>query len=166
MLKENLAHRLNNLFYDLRCSNRDLLVKLFMYNLTSKDREEVIREMYESDFLPIKVNKITSKINQDRCDIELFEKYLEGFDKYLKSQQHEIDEVVKNNQIAVRIFLHILELEGQKSNVMYLLYYKKMNIETTMESLYMSKSSFFRLKRAAFADLYELVNKDEWLKDV
>ena len=80
MLKENLAHRLNNLFYDLRCSNRDLLVKLFMYNLTSKDREEVIREMYESDFLPIKVNKITNKINQDRCDIELFEKYLEGFD--------------------------------------------------------------------------------------
>ncbi len=166
MLKENLAHRLNNLFYDLRCSNRDLLVKLFMYNLTSKDREEVIREMYESDFLPIKVNKITNKINQDRCDIELFEKYLEGFDKYLKSQQHEIDEVVKNNQIAVRIFLHILELEGQKSNVMYLLYYKKMNIEMAMESLYMSKSSFFRLKRAAFADLYERVNNDESLKDV
>ena len=122
--------------------------------------------MYESDFLPIKVNKITNKINQDRCDIELFEKYLEGFDKYLKSQQHEIDEVVKNNQIAVRIFLHILELEGQKSNVMYLLYYKKMNIEMAMESLYMSKSSFFRLKRAAFADLYERVNNDESLKDV
>ena len=166
MLKENLANRLNNLFYDLRCSNRDLLVKLFMYNLTSEDREAVLREMYESDFLPIKVNKITDNITQDRCDMDLVEKYLQGFDKYLKSQQREIDEVIRNNQIAVRIFLHILELEGQKCNVMYLLYYRKMDVDKAMKSLYMSKSSFFRLKRAAFADLYELVNNDEELKDV
>ena len=52
------------------------------------------------------------------------------------------------------------------SSVDYAAVLEKMNIEMAMESLYMSKSSFFRLKRAAFADLYERVNNDESLKDV
>ena len=160
MLPEVLHYRLNHLFYDLRCSNRDLLGKLYLYNLTEKDRREILKQMYETDYLPVKVNKVSKQFCREGISVELMDEFIDGFDKYLKSQEYEIDKFIRNNQIAVKIFLHILELDPPECNVLYLLFFKKMPPQSVIESLYMSRSTLFRLRRSATANLLAAINND------
>ena len=156
---------LDNLFIDLHCPNEDVLKRLAFYNMTKRDREFILRKLYDDYNLPTKVSTTYSGVySSDKFDPDvehaIYEKYINGFDEYLKKQEKTIEQIIKNNQTAVRIFRHIIALETPYSDILYLTYYRKYDIETITNILYISRPTYFRLKKKALIKLLEKINRD------
>ena len=160
MTMEELNYRLRHMYYDLRCSNVELLKKLLLYGATKKDREEIFRQMYDLDYLPVKVNNLGESFQED-TDMECFDNYVQGFEEYLRQQEMEIDLFIRNNQIAVNIFLHLIRLKSPYSDVLYLLYFKNVDAKDVKCTMFLSRPSFYRVKKNAMIELLNSINNDE-----
>ncbi len=161
-----LKCRLNNLYLDLRCSNETIVRQLVLYSMTRKDRERVLRELYDMDFLPYKTTNpevgIYRKVKVDpKVDAERFEKYLTGFDEYLRRQEKQIDTMIYNNRVAVELFRYIITLEVPYCDVLYLSYFKKLSVDEVCKILYLSRPSYFRAKKQALKKLLDMYNTND-----
>ena len=124
-----------------------------------------MRKLYDNCNLPIKISTPFSDVySSDKFnpDVEhaIYEKYINGFDEYLKNQEKTIEQIIKNNQTAVRIFRHIIALEAPYSDLLYLTYYRKYDVETITSILYISRPTYFRLRKKALYKLLEKLNRD------
>lgn len=161
-----LKCRLNNLDLDLRCSNESIIKQLVLYSMTRKDREHMLRELYDLDYLPVRISNLDSnvyhsKICDPKIDAERFEKYLTGFDEYLKRQEKAIDSMIYNNRVAVKLFRILISLEAPDSDVLYLTYFKKLSVDEVCGILFISRPSYFRAKKHALKRLLDKYNADE-----
>ena len=166
MTYAELKRRLENLYIDLRCSNEGLIGSLLKYNSTLKEREEIIRQLYDFQYIELKCSHLTDigssadKANSDQ-EYKRMEKYISGFDDYLKKEETKIDNMIENNRIANKILKHILALDIDYSNVLYYKYVKRYTDSEIRSALYIARSTFYRrLKKSRYL-LLDLYNDDE-----
>ena len=158
--------RLENLYIDLRCSNVELISLLFRYNTTVKEREDIIRQLYDYQYLNARTGSLESLgRSADRyspeAEIRRLEKYITGFDEYVRKQEHEIDAMIENNKIANRILNLILSMDTDLSNILYAKYVKKMADKDIISMLYISRSTYYRRIGKAKRLLLHIYNSDE-----
>ncbi len=152
--------RLENLYIDLRCSNVELISLLFRYNTTVREREDIIRQLYDFQYLNARTGNLESlgrsaDKHSPEEEIRRLERYITGFDEYVKKQEHEIDTMIENNKIANKFLNLILSMETDYSNILYAKYVKKMPDTEIIHMLYISRSTYYRrLGRARTLLLY------------
>ena len=166
MTYAEFKRRLENLYIDLRCSNVELISLLFKYNTTVRDREEIIRQLYDYQYLNARTGTMESLgRSADKCspeeEIRRLEKYITGFDEYVKKQEHEIDTMIENNKIANKILNLILSMDTEYSNLLYARYVKRLSDKDVIALLYISRSTYYRrLKRSRYL-LLDMYNSEE-----
>lgn len=157
--------RLENLYIDLRCSNVELISLLFRYNTTVRDREDIIRQLYDYQYLNARTGNLESlgksadKFSPE-VEIRRLEKYISGFDEFVKKQEHEIDTMIENNKIANKILNLILSLDTDLSNILYAKYVKKMTDKDIIKMLFISRSTYYRRLGKARRLLLHIYNSD------
>ena len=166
MTHTELKYRLENLYIDLRCSNEEIIRKLVMFDITGKEREKILRELYDKENIDIKTNDLTRDNNNPdkhdpRIDARIYEKYITGFDDYLKAQQMQIDTLIENNRIAVKLIKYIICLKDKRCDILFFRYFRKMSTKQIMLCMFLSRPTYYGIKRKAINDLLEMYNRNE-----
>lgn len=157
MDREELKKLLANLYYDLKSSNEEILKKYFLFNMTKKDRDEYYKKIFIDENLPTNVINYEKDMITKDIDFEFLDRFVQGLDEYIKSQESELNSVIIKQQNAVKLFREIISLPSPMSEVLYLTYFKKMNHKEVMASLYMSRPTYFRTKRTAISLLLKKI---------
>ncbi|MCR5802976.1 MAG: DUF1492 domain-containing protein [Clostridia bacterium] len=158
--------RLENLYIDLRCSNVELISLLFRYNTTVREREDIIRQLYDYQYLNARTGNLESlgrsaDRHSPEAEIRRLEKYITGFDEFVRKQELEIDTMIENNKIANKFLNLILSMDTDFSNILYAKYVKKMPDKDIIYMLYISRSTYYRRLGKARTILLNMYNSDE-----
>ena len=158
---EELKEYLFNLSNDLDNSTNEMVSRLFLYKMTKEDRYKYFSNMYLKDNLPTKVTNYDSSFISKDFDLEIYDRFLDNLDDYVRSQEKQLDELIVRHQMAVKIFRLIITLPYPICDIMYLTYFKNRNVSDIVSTLFISRPTYFRLKRKGFNMLLDMLNQTE-----
>ncbi len=157
---DDLKDRLATLYDDLNLTLDQAKKMVELIDITSDDKKSIIQDMYFRDNSPIKVinTEFTCKgegdITGEMIDLSVH------YDEYIQKMNKEVDELMKRHELALKILNGILEMEGNKSYILYLRYYKRLSTEEVWNKLYISKTSYFRIHNDALRELKKILSDD------
>jgi len=120
------------------------------------DQKRSLMDFYAKYYSPCKISDTdqTPKGKADMNDVMIG--FSEGYDKFIRNLEDEYAVKANRRRTATMLLSNVLSMSFPYSKVMYLHYYKDMNEEEVSEQLYFSRSTFYRLKKAAIAILTEM----------
>jgi len=145
---------------DMNLNSSKYAEKMKLLNEQDKDRKELL-SLYVHDHAPCAVTSSEYGAQSDVDYTAIMIDFTDGFETYSKKMKDEIDRIVVRNTHALYLFLNILKLPHPASEVLYYRYYKKMSAVDVQKKLYMSRSTYFRVNKAALELLVDKYNSDE-----
>ena len=80
---------------------------------------------------------------------DLMINFSEGYDKFIMSMEKEYYDLTKRRRRATILLSKLLSLSYPYSRLMYLTYYMNIDLHTIIESLFISRATYYRLKAKA-----------------
>lgn len=151
--------RLKNLNKDLNGSEEevtDFFVKLCQIY---EDRKENLMDVYARYYTGAKITDPTyiPAGNSDMTDYMIH--FSEGYDIFIKKIENHYSEIVHKRKEAIMLFTCMVSLPLTMSSILYLTYFKNLTPTEVRERLYMSRSTYYRLKHSAIVQLVDKYNK-------
>ena len=121
-----------------------------------EDRKIDFMDLYACYFAPCKVSDpVFLPAGQgDMNDVMI--DFSEGFNEFISSMEDQYIICFIKRRRATTLFSKMLSVKLPYSRLMYLYYYKKLDPDEISDSLYISRSTFYRLKSAAINALTKL----------
>lgn len=154
-----LLKMLSELHEAIRRPSEDLLLKFACYAKTRSEREFLIKEMYISDYALASVVDTERDVIEVEPDPDRYNDFVIGFDKYLERTEKEIDEIINDNRQALIVFRTMLGLEHPYSTLLYNEFFRELPRKELLNTMYMSKSTFYRKRTIALEKLNESLKK-------
>ncbi len=161
MYENQLLSRLKNLYTDLTCSGQEAENLVNFMTDSIDDKVTVIRDLYYHDYAPVKVLNPSYTLKGGRNDIEAeIISVSEGYDSFLKKISCQTSNVLSKHSSALNIFLHILALPQPYARILYLRYFKGLNMDEISKELFISKSQCYRKHQEGVYILNKLLSQD------
>lgn len=157
-----LKDRLSSLYTDITVSGEDALKLINRFNDVSGDKKKLIDDLYFKENSPVRVintqflPKGEGDVTAEMLDLSIH------YDEYIERLRKQITNIVERHEIAVRLFMIILNLKPKYSDILYLRYYKRLSTDEIMDKLDMKRSPYFRyhasaleMLRQEYNDIYE-----------
>lgn len=158
---DELKMRLCNLVLDLSCDYDKFQKYVYISSLSQKDRTEYFKDMYMKDQMPVKIVDFDRAYVKRDHSFEFYDNFIMGLDEYIKREERIVDETLNNYYIANKIFRCILEIKSPESDILYLLYLKKISNKEAMSRLYISKPTYYRMKQKGMSILLSKINSTQ-----
>ena len=148
--------RLNHLCSDLT-DNSDTEKTLFNEICKAyEDRKIDFMDLYACYFAPCKVSEPTFLPTGQGDMNDIMINFSEGFNEFISSMEEQYVRCLIRRRRATILFAKMLSVKLPYSRLMYLYYFKKQDPDEISESLFISRSTFYRLKSAAINALTRL----------
>lgn len=151
MNREELIITLDNLYETMRTFSSDISSNYKLYCMSKEDREEYYREAYIKDNELVEVVDYSRIVVEKDYDLGIMDKLVGSMNQYIEMQENKLNNTIIRYQNAVKVFKAIVDLPTPMSDVLYLTYFKKMNANEISKCIFISRASYFRIKRTAIA---------------
>ena len=114
-----------------------------------EDKKHKLLDFYARFYSPCRV--INPEFNPGgEVDMnDLMINFSEGYDKFIMSMEKEYYDLTKRRRRATILLSKLLSLSYPYSRLMYLTYYMNIDMQTIIESLFISRATYYRLKAKA-----------------
>jgi len=161
MDRDELIRRLKSLPDDINANNEGVKKAIQYYLDAAEDKDKFIKDAYASDYAPFATSAVTG-FSRDADDrMEIYEKFIEGFDSYLIQLVEEYLEIVERKKEARKLLTLIMNLPPKHTKIIYYIYLKHMSVDELCEKLYMSRATFYRYKGQAVKMLIDGLQADQ-----
>lgn len=110
------------------------------------DKRRFLMDFYAHLYSPCKVSSSVC-IPKGDCDMnDVMIDFSEGYDKFIRTMENEYAFQIIRRRDATILLSKLLSIKYPYSMVMYLYYYKAMNDKEISKSLFISRSTFYRIK--------------------
>ncbi|SCW27439.1 Protein of unknown function [Ruminococcaceae bacterium YRB3002] len=161
MTEHELKNRLKTLQDDLKPEQNDAMRELMYYCDATDEQEDLIRRMYAAECAPVHTSDINGFSSGDKEHISVFEEYVEGYKAYRARILKEYYEKMRKQKNARELLVNVMNLPGVCTRIMYNTYLRRMSIRKVCETLYMSRSTFYRYHSESIALLLRKYNEAE-----
>ena len=145
MYEEILRARLKTLYEDLTCSSDEAIQLVGFMNTCLTDKAAVLKDMYYKDHAPVKVLNPAYDVKGGVKDIEAeIIAVGEGYDQFVRKLSLKTTNILNRHKSALNVFVHILTLPDPYSRLLYLRFFKCMEMDDVMNEMFMSKSACYR----------------------
>ncbi len=146
---KDMIKRLKNLNKDLGCSDAeetDFFIKLCRLY---EDKRINLMDVYARYYTGAKITD-TAFMPQGSSDMtDYMIHFSEGYDIFVKRIEKHYAELVRKRKDAITLFTCMVSLPLNMSCLLYLTYFKCLSPDEVKERLYISRSTYFRLKHRA-----------------
>ncbi len=146
MYEDILIKRLNGLYTDLTCKSEEAenLVNFMCTSLD--DKRTFLKDMYYRDHAPVKVlNPSYTGVKGGKKDIEAeIISISEGYDSFIKKLGNQTSDILSRHSMALELFVELLSMPEPYSRLLYLRYFKGLDMDEVSRITFMSKSSCYR----------------------
>ena len=120
------------------------------------DRDHKLMDIYARFCSPCKVGDYNSdpKSQSDMNDIMI--DFSEGYDKFIRAMEEDLICMMTRRRNATMLMTKMLSIKYPYSKIMYLCYYRNMRDSEVRETLFLSRSSYYRLKNTGLEMLTQL----------
>ena len=150
-----LKKRLDSLYDDLMIADHATSELMEFICSSGEDKRKILDDMYFKDNAPVKVigteflGRKESDITGEMLNISI------KYDEFIHRLHREADQIMTRHIEAVDIFNLILSLPEPYCRILYLRYFRQLSCQETMQSLYQSRTTFFRNYNKALKMLQE-----------
>ena len=145
MYEDNLLTRLKSLYVDLICGGEEAESLVNFMTESIDDKVTVIRDLYYHDYAPVKVLNPSYTVKGGRNDIEAeIISVSEGYDGFIKKLSCQTSNVLSRHSSALNLFLNILSLPDPYARILYLRYFKCLNMDDISKEMFMSRSQCYK----------------------
>ena len=139
-----LKKKLDTLYDDLMIADHATSELMEFICSSGEDKRKLLNEVYFKDNAPVKVIG-TEFLGRKEADItgEMLNVSIK-YDEFIHRLHREADQIMTRHVEAVDIFNLILSLPEPYCRILYLRYFKRLSCQETMQSLYLSRTTFFR----------------------
>lgn len=151
-----IVARLNDLRKDL--AHKDPVEDAFLAEIyrAKVDKKQSLLDLYAGYFSPCKVTDPNYKPKAQGDMTELMINFSEGFREFINSMEEQYVNCIIKRRRATVLLNRMLSIKMPCSLIMYLYYYKHMEAEEVIEKLFISRSTFYRLKSFAINTITRL----------
>lgn len=156
---KEMLRRLKNLNNDLNGSDDEVTDFFVRLCRIYEDRRENLMDVYARYYTGAKITDPTFMPagNSDMTDYMIH--FSEGYDVFIKNIEKHYAEIVHKRKEAIMLFTCMVSLPLTMSCLLYLTYFKSLTPDEVKERLFISRSTYFRLKHRAVELLMEKYNK-------
>lgn len=155
--KRIMKKRLECILDDLTVSGVKANHLMVMIGESNDDKMKLLNDIYFSENAPIKRirEEFLPGVEGDTTE-EMLELSM-GFDTFVKSLGEAAKNEIEKHARALKLFSKVMELPVQLSGIIYLRYIKLLPIDEICKTLYICRSTYFRLQDQAI----EILSNDE-----
>ena len=149
MTEYEIKERLKTLAEDINSTDTDAMRSLMFYCDASEEQEDLIRNMYAQEHAPVHTSDTDGFSSGDKENITQYEEFVSGYESYLNRTLKEYYEKTRRQKIARDILVEVMNLPCVHTRVIYYTYLHKMSIHQVCDSLFMSRSTYYRYHKEA-----------------
>ena len=120
------------------------------------DRDRKLMDIYARYCSPCKVGDYSSDPRSQRDMNDIMIDFSEGYDKFIRAMEEDLISMMTRRRNATQLMTKMLSVKYPYSKIMYLCYYKNMRDSEVRDKLYMSRSSYYRIKNMGLDMLTKL----------
>ncbi|MBP5653985.1 MAG: hypothetical protein J6X33_00570 [Clostridiales bacterium] len=111
--------------------------------------DRYLYDVYSKTYAPVKVSDTVYK-GRGECDMtSIFLEYSAGFDDFLSDINKEYDRLIRSSSAAVSLYSNIISLPNTYAKVLLLTFYYEAPVDSILQLLFISRSSYYRYKNEA-----------------
>ncbi|MBR4404329.1 MAG: DUF1492 domain-containing protein [Clostridiales bacterium] len=130
-----------------------------------EDKKQSLMDLYAGYFAPCKVTDPAYKPKAQGDMSELMINFSEGYKAFINSLEEQyVNSIIKRRRATI-LLNRMLSIKMPCALIMYLYYYKHMDVEEVKDLLYMSRATFYRLKSYAINAITKLYYPSDMKKN-
>ncbi len=162
MDNKELIERLKNLYADLYSTEPEAEALFQELCHLYKGNNENLMDEYAKLFAPVKTTPESVPGSGNPVDMtQLMIDFSEGYSEFVTRLEGTYRDVLKRRKSAVDLFSKMVSLPFPEARILFMTYYKKMDQEQILKSLFISRSTYYRSKKAALGSLQRMIDKGE-----
>lgn len=164
-----MKRRLKYLRIDLGIQSDIENALLTEFRMLCEDKNRNILDYYTHFYAPCKVSDTEPKFHGQGDMNDMMIDFSEGYDKFIKALGEEYVSYMIRRRNASILLTKLLSLSYPQTKILYYYYYKAMDEKKIIDMMYISRSTFYRLKNNGllmltsifFPELYEQFKKKD-----
>lgn len=162
MYEEILRTRLKTLYEDMTCTSDEAINLVNFVCSTISDKKTVLKDIYFKERAPIKVLNPSYDIKGGVNDVEAeLIAISEGYDQFVRKISLRTSSILVKHKNAVKLFVEIVSLPEPYARILYLKFFKGLEMDDIKNEMFISKSACYRRLEKGIQLLNERISREE-----